>query len=102
MNQALLRRLVRLRAELVEEQVPVSIDGPIGEVLLRELLYARDAPAHEGRPARYGAMVINDSRTGAGETARQRLSDLAVAVVPLEGYDLDAARRFADGRSAFL
>ena len=25
-----------------------------------------------------------------------------MAVVPLEGYDLDAARRFADGRSAFL
>jgi hypothetical protein len=47
-------------------------------------------------------MVIKDSRTGAGETARQRLSDLAVSVVPLEGYDLDAARRFADGRSAFL
>jgi hypothetical protein len=101
-TEALLRRLARLRAELVDEQVPVPIDEPTGEVLLRELLYARDAPAHEGRPARYGAVVFKDSCAGAGEIARRWLSDLAVAVVPLEGYDLDAARRFADGRSAFL
>ena len=97
-----MRRLDRLHAELVDEAVPVPLDGETGEILLREVLYARDAPAHEGRPARYGALVLEESGGGADETARRRLSKLAAEIVPLDGYDLDAARRFADGRSSFL
>ena len=97
-----MRRLGRLHAELVDEALPVPLDGETGEILLRELLYARDAPAHEGRPARYGALVLEDTGGRVEETARRRLSELAAEVVPLDGYDLDAARRFADGRSSFL
>jgi hypothetical protein len=100
-DRALMRRLDRLHAELVDEALPVPLDGETGEILLRELLYARDAPAHENRPARYGALVLDESG-GVDETVRRRLSELAAEVVPLDGYDLDAARRFADGRSSFL
>jgi hypothetical protein len=51
------RRLARLRAELVDELVPLPIDGPAGPALLAELDYALHPPIHEGRIPTYGAVV---------------------------------------------
>lgn len=60
------RRLARLHAELVDEFVPLPVDGPAGPALLTELFYALHPPVHEGRVPAYGAVVHLDPGGGAG------------------------------------
>lgn len=55
------RRLARLYTELVEEQVPLPVDGPAGPALLAELSYALHPPVHEGRVPTFGAVVATGS-----------------------------------------
>jgi hypothetical protein len=87
------RRQQRLRGELVDEQVPLPLDGPGGEALLEEVGFARQPPVHEGRPPRYGAVVA----ITAGLTPPP-----GVTWVAGEGLDLEALRPSADGRSSFV
>lgn len=87
------RRLDRLRGELVDEQVPLPLDGPGGEALLEEVGFARQPPVHEGRPPRYGVVVA---------VGAEVVPPAAVSWIGAEGLDLAELRRCADGRSSFV
>jgi hypothetical protein len=84
----------RIRAELVDDEVPLPVDGPMGHVLVRALAHARRPNVHEGRVPRYGAVVAEEPVDW----------DAVPGVVELVDApeDLDVARRFADGRGSFL
>jgi DNA integrity scanning protein DisA with diadenylate cyclase activity len=105
------RRRARLHAELVDELVPLPVDGPAGAALLAELSYALHPPVHEGRVPAYGAVVHLGPLPGAAAhgpapegvpAASSRLDHRPD--VELIGTDLDPAmqRMAADGRSTFL
>ncbi|CAN5531739.1 hypothetical protein BH20ACT2_BH20ACT2_10160 [soil metagenome] len=86
-------RLRRLREELVDDQVPLPVDGESGVRLLEELLYARQPPVHEGRAPRYGALVFT--------AGTARLPSKATTV-SRAGTDLATLRQAADGRVVFV
>ncbi len=96
------RRLARLHAELVDEFVPLPVDGPAGRALLTELFYALHPPVHEGRVPAYGAVVHLVAGDGEVPAASSRLDHRPD--VELIGAKLDATmqRMAADGRSTFV
>jgi DNA integrity scanning protein DisA with diadenylate cyclase activity len=116
------RRLARLHAELVDEFVPLPVDGPAGSALLTELFYALHPPVHEGRVPAYGAVVHLDvdADSGDGDRDGDPLAATGGTVpdgipaassrldhrpdVELIGAKLDATmqRMAADGRSTFV
>lgn len=89
------RRLQRLRDELADEEIPLTFDGPTGSVLLREVIYARRPPRHEGWLPRYGCLVFD------GVPDWDELSSPPILVTG-DGVDDDVLRRCADGRSSFV
>lgn len=90
------RRQQRLRAELTDEQVPLPLQGQIGDLLVREIDHARHPPVHERHVATYGALIA-PHRLPSVTTGPQRADAISLEQVPLEG-----ARRLADGRGSFL
>lgn len=89
------RRLRRLREELVDEEMPVPLDGPLGNRLLAELAFARRPPQHEGRPPQYGALVF------AGVPDWDESPQVPL-LVPGPDVATDTLRRYADGRNSFV
>lgn len=85
----------RLRSELVDDGIVIDAGGDALGVILDELDYARRPPLFERRAPLYGAFVVPDNRS------LVRAGDL-VDLLDLDGMALDAARRFADGRSTYL
>ena len=85
----------RLRSELADDGVVIDADGPLLALILDELGYARRPPQFERRVPLYGSMVVPDDRSliAAGEL---------VDLIPVDDHPLPIARRFADGRSAYL
>jgi Probable sensor domain DACNK len=85
----------RLLSEMTDDGVTIDADDRVRALVLDELGYARRPPQFERRTPLYGSMVVPDDRSliAVGE-----LTEL----VPLEGLPLAVARRFADGRSAFM
>ena len=95
------RRIARLHAELIDELVPLPVDGPGGPALLAELFYALHPPIHEGRVPTFGAVVA----LGAPESAAAASSLLdGRADVEVVGEALEPAmqRLAADGCSTFV
>src|ERR671911_480364 len=92
---ALSRPARRLRSELVDDGIAVDADERVLGIVLDELEYARRPPQFERRTPIYGAIVVPDDRSlvRAGEL---------VDVIDLADVPLETARRFADGRSAYL
>ena len=88
------RAEVRLLDELDDDGV--AIDGDDAEIALvvEELDHVRRPPVHEGRSPIYGAFVV-----GPGDDLTTA-ADL-VELIELD-RDVDAARRFADGRFTYL
>jgi hypothetical protein len=89
------RRLRRLREELLDEEVPVALDGREGAAFLEELDYARRPSTHEGISPRFGALivpsdVIDPDRLG------------FPALVHETDLEPDVVRRLADGRTSFV
>jgi DNA integrity scanning protein DisA with diadenylate cyclase activity len=106
------RRLARLHAELVDELVPLPVDGPAGHAVLTELFYALHPPIHEGQAPAYGAVVhlapppdalpfrgLIPEGVAAASSRLDHRPD-----VELIGAKLDPAmqRLAADGRSTFV
>jgi Probable sensor domain DACNK/DisA bacterial checkpoint controller nucleotide-binding len=85
----------RLLSEMDDDGVVMDADDALWPLILDELGYARRPPQFERRTPLYGSMVVPDDRSliAAGEL---------VELIPLDDLPLDAARRFADGRSAYL
>jgi DNA integrity scanning protein DisA with diadenylate cyclase activity len=105
------RRIARLHAELVDELVPLPVDGPAGTALLTELFYALHPPVHEGRAPAFGAIVhlapeergpIDGSPPDGVPAASSRLDHRLD--VELIGATLDPPmqRMAADGQSTFV
>jgi hypothetical protein len=92
---ALERRLRRLREELTDEQMPVPLDGLLGNRLLAELAFARRPPQHEGRPPEYGALVFP------GVPDWDRCPQMPL-LVPGPDVPTETLRRYADGRNSFV
>lgn len=90
------RRRRRLREELVDESVPLPLEGDLGAILLAELDHARHPEVHEGRVRPTGALVLPPGRD------LWPGSDAEPLLLPLGEVELDESRRFADGRSSFV
>jgi DNA integrity scanning protein DisA with diadenylate cyclase activity len=92
---ALSRPARRLHSEMVDDGVVLEADERVLAVVLDELEYARRPPLFERRAPIYGAIVVPDDRSliESGEL---------VDLIDLDDMPLDVARRFADGRSAYL
>lgn len=90
------RRRRRLQEELVDDGVPLPLEGPLGEIVLDELDHARHPEVHEGALPRYGALVLQD---GAELWAGAKV---APDVLRLDPDGLELGRRLADGRSSFV
>ncbi|MCU1456864.1 MAG: hypothetical protein JWL73_956 [Actinomycetia bacterium] len=89
------RRVARLREQLLDEGVPLPLDAPQSQVLLEELDYASHPPVHEDRAPRYGSLVSFG--------ARPHWSALSVPTrLESAGTDLDVLRKLADGRASFV
>jgi hypothetical protein len=85
----------RLKSELADDGVFIGADGRLLSLILDEVGYARRPPQFERRIPLYGSMIVPDDRSlvTAGEL---------VDLIPVDDQPLDLARRFADGRSAYL
>jgi hypothetical protein len=85
----------RLKSELVDDGVVIDADPQLLPLILDEVTYARRPPQFERRVPLYGSMIVPDDRSlvTAGEL---------VDLVAVDDQPLDIARRFADGRSAYL
>lgn len=84
----------RLREELDDDGITLP-GGPIEvDLVLSELEHARRPPVFEGRSVVYGSFVIAGDRSLVP-------ADNLVELIDLE-MPIDRARRFSDGRSAFL
>jgi len=89
------RRLRRLREELDDEKVPLTVEGPAGNQLLAELAYARRPLHHENHIPGYGALVF----AGVPDWDAGPQTPL---LVPAEDVPAAVLRRYADGRSSFV
>jgi hypothetical protein len=89
------RRLRRLREELADEQVPLTVDGPSGNRLLAELAYARRPLHHENHIPGYGALIFPG-------VPDWDACPQAPLLVPAPGVPAPVLRRYADGRSSFV
>jgi len=94
-SDATARRLARLREELHDEGIPISVDKPGMTALLEELDYARRPATHEGNSPRFGAIVAPDRTIADGNLG------LPAIVEPTE-LDAGMIRRMADGRTSFI
>jgi DNA integrity scanning protein DisA with diadenylate cyclase activity len=85
----------RLKSELADDGVVIGADGRLLSLILDEVGYARRPPQFERRVPLYGSMIVPDDRSlvTAGEL---------VDLIPVDDQPLEVARRFADGRSAYL
>jgi DNA integrity scanning protein DisA with diadenylate cyclase activity len=85
----------RLKSELADDGVVLDVEPRLLAIILDEVGYARRPPQFERRIPLYGSMIVPDDRSliSAGEL---------VDLIPLDGTPLPIARRFADGRSAYL
>jgi hypothetical protein len=85
----------RLKSELADDGVIIGADGGLLSLILDEVGYARRPPQFERRIPLYGSMIVPADRSlvTAGEL---------VDLIPVDDQPLDLARRFADGRSAYL
>jgi len=85
----------RLRSELADDGIVIDADGPLLALVLDELGYARRPTQFERRTPLYGSMIVPEDRSlvTAGEL---------VDLIPVDEQPLAIARRFADGRSAYL
>lgn len=90
------RRLERLRIEMMDENVPVPLDGDVGQALLEEIAYARHPPIHEGRAPRFGAIVAS------GDSIAHRDLGIPALVESADDAELAVVRRLADGRTSFV
>lgn len=88
-------RLRRLREELIDDSVPLDLDGPDGVALLEEVDYALHPPSHEGTSPRFGALI-------AGATNPQTDRYAFPAIVEHTAVDIATVRRLADGRTSFI
>lgn len=84
----------RLAEELADDHIALPSDQLLAGRLLRELLHARQPPVFERRVPFYGSLVLPGGRS------LLRTDDL-IDLLDLD-LELEAARRFADGRSTFL
>ncbi|HET6952197.1 MAG TPA: DNA integrity scanning protein DisA nucleotide-binding domain protein [Acidimicrobiales bacterium] len=89
------RAAKRLMSELVDDGVALDAEGDLLQLLLDELDYARRPPQFERRIPLYGSIVVPDDR------ALVAVGEL-VDLVDMHDLPLAVARRFADGRAAFL
>lgn len=91
------RRRARLHDELIDERVPLHLDGPFGQALIEEIDHAHYPPVHEQHVATYGAFLYDNqpSHATTDSTSEARIVDLAEVPWPV-------ARRLADGRGSFL
>lgn len=88
------RRLARLREELLDESIPVPLEGACGVRMLAEINYARRPPRHESRMPTYGSLVFEGPPDwDSAAEAPSFVSRGAVGPATL--------RRCADGRSSF-
>lgn len=85
----------RLVEELEEDGATLPADPALRDLVVAELDFTRRIPAFEGRRPLYGSFVAPDD--GPITSFGQPAEVVEVADVPLDG-----ARRFADGRAAFL
>lgn len=85
----------RLQSELADDGVVIDAEGPLLTLILDELGYARRPPRFERRVPLYGSLIVPDDRSlvTAGEL---------VDLIAVDDQPLEIARRFADGRSAYL
>jgi hypothetical protein len=85
----------RLESELADDGVVIDADPQLVALILDELQYARRPPQFERRVPLYGSMIVPEDRSliAAGEL---------VDLIPVDDQPLPVARRFADGRSAYL
>ncbi|MFK8026063.1 MAG: diadenylate cyclase [Ilumatobacter sp.] len=84
----------RLREELEDDGITLPGSPAEADLLLTELEYAWRPPIHENRSAVYGSFVIPSDRS---LVEGDNLVELLELTMPI-----DQARRFSDGRSAFL
>ncbi|MCA1843824.1 MAG: hypothetical protein LC792_11700, partial [Actinobacteria bacterium] len=89
------RRLRRLREELDDEHVPLTVDGPYGNRLLAELAYARRPLHHENHIPGYGALIFPG-------VPDWDACPQAPLLVPAPDVPAAVLRRYADGRSSFV
>jgi hypothetical protein len=89
------RRLERLRLELDDEGIRLSLDDGLLAMVLAELDYARHPHAHEGVAPRYGALLSTAEVWTAERTGP--IEHVDVGEVPI-----GVVRRLADGRSSFV
>jgi predicted RNA-binding Zn-ribbon protein involved in translation (DUF1610 family) len=89
------RRLRRLREELDDEQVPLTVDGPSGDRLLAEVAYARRPLHHENHIPGYGALIFPG-------VPDWDACPQAPLLVPAPDVPPAVLRRYADGRSSFV
>jgi hypothetical protein len=85
----------RLKSELADDGVVIDADDHLLPIILDELEHARRPQQFERRTPMYGSMILPEDHSliEAGEL---------VDIISLDGFSLDDARRFADGRSVFL
>ncbi len=91
-------RLRRLRDELVEDLVPLPVDGDDGARLLAELSYARQPPVHEGRAPLYGSLVVSAAEPISLPEGALVVGPPSPGRVP----DPTTVRQAADGRAVFV
>lgn len=84
----------RLREELRDDGITLPGAPEEVDLLLTELEYAWRPPIHENRTMLYGSILLP------GERSLVRIDNL-VEILDLE-MPMDQARRFSDGRSAFV
>lgn len=90
-------QIVRLRAELADEGVPLPMRGEGSALFLGELAYARRPRVHERYIPCYGAVLPSTV-----DVLHELDESTPVQLVTVPDADLDHLRRFADGRASFL
>ena len=75
-----------LRMEIDAQQIPVPLEGDIGDAVIDELVYALYPNVHEQRVPTYGAIIMPESITGYSQ---------------LEVDTIEEARMLSDGSSSF-
>jgi hypothetical protein len=88
-------RLARLRDELTDEGMPLSLPGTAGDALLEEIEYATHPLLHEGVAPRYGAIVSVPRASAHDDLVSSSLRSTDAA-------DPATLRRLADGRLSFV
>lgn len=91
-------RLQRLRAELIEEDMPALGGAPDELAGLVELAYALRPPVHEGRVPTFGAVLVGERL----DRSLLEIGNLDLDLIDVSGLDVQIVRRFADGVRTFV